>query len=85
VRVVINFFLILKCPLTKIIIFSAGSATLSMAFAGARFANSLLEAVVLKKAGVTECTYIQCDVVPGLSFFSTIVEFGVKPFFFFFL
>ncbi|KAJ3214648.1 Malate dehydrogenase, cytoplasmic [Dinochytrium kinnereticum] len=53
-----------------------GSATLSMAFAGARFANSILEAVVLKKTGVTECTYVKSDAVPGLEFFSTVVELG---------
>ncbi|KAI8901166.1 lactate/malate dehydrogenase [Globomyces pollinis-pini] len=56
----------------------AGSATLSMAFAGARFVNSLLEASVLKKSGVTECTYIDTDVAEGLSFFSTVVELGVN-------
>ncbi|KAI8846633.1 lactate/malate dehydrogenase [Chytridium lagenaria] len=54
----------------------AGSATLSMAFAGARFANSILEAVVLKKTGITECTYVKSDVVPGLEYFSTVVELG---------
>ncbi|KAJ3113344.1 malate DEHYDROGENASE, NAD-dependent [Phlyctochytrium bullatum] len=53
-----------------------GSATLSMAFAGARFANSILEAVVLKKAGVKECTYVKSDAVPGLEYFSTVVELG---------
>ncbi|KAJ3095231.1 malate DEHYDROGENASE, NAD-dependent [Phlyctochytrium planicorne] len=53
-----------------------GSATLSMAFAGARFANSILEAAVLKKTGVTECTYVQSSVVPGLEYFSTVVELG---------
>jgi malate dehydrogenase len=55
----------------------AGSATLSMAFAGARFVNSLLEASVLKKKGVTECTFIQTNVAEGVEFFSTIVELGV--------
>ncbi|KAJ3410962.1 malate DEHYDROGENASE, NAD-dependent [Chytridiales sp. JEL 0842] len=54
----------------------AGSATLSMAFAGARFANSLLDASVLKKQGITECTYVKSDVVPGLDYFSTVVELG---------
>ena len=58
----------------------AGSATLSMAFAGARFVNSLLEAVVLKKSGVKECTYIKTDVAVdyGLDYFSTVVELGVS-------
>lgn len=54
----------------------AGSATLSMAFAGARFVNSLLEACVGGKKGVKECTYVSCDVVPGLEFFSSVVELG---------
>lgn len=55
----------------------AGSATLSMAFAGARFVNSLLEATVSLKTGVKECTYVATNVVDGLDFFSTVVEFGV--------
>ena len=55
----------------------AGSATLSMAYAGARFANSVLEASVSKKAGVKECTFVKSDVVEGLEFFSTVVELGV--------
>ncbi|KAI9014976.1 lactate/malate dehydrogenase [Gaertneriomyces semiglobifer] len=55
----------------------AGSATLSMAYAGARFVNSLLEASVAKKPGVRECTYVRNDLVPGLQYFSTIVELGV--------
>lgn len=56
----------------------AGSATLSMAFAGARFVDSLLQASVLKKTGITECTYINTNIVDGLEFFSTIVELGVS-------
>ena len=52
----------------------AGSATLSMAFAGARFVNSLLQASVAKKSGITECTYVKCDVVPGLEYFCIIAE-----------
>ncbi|KAJ3207865.1 Malate dehydrogenase, cytoplasmic [Entophlyctis luteolus] len=54
----------------------AGSATLSMAYAGARFANSLLEATVAKKSGVKECTFVKSDVVDGVEYFSTVVEFG---------
>ncbi|KAJ3186786.1 hypothetical protein HK101_009605, partial [Irineochytrium annulatum] len=54
-----------------------GSATLSMAFAGARFANSILEATVAGKTGVKECTYVRNDdAVPGLAFFSSQVELG---------
>jgi malate dehydrogenase len=47
-----------------------------MAQAGAKFVDSLLKANTTK--GVKECTYIQCDVVPGLEYFSTIVELGPK-------
>jgi len=54
----------------------AGSATLSMAFAGARFVDSLLQASIMKKKGITECTYINTNIVDGLEFFSTIVELG---------
>ncbi|KAI8620310.1 lactate/malate dehydrogenase [Chytriomyces sp. MP71] len=54
----------------------AGSATLSMAYAGARFANSILDATVAKKSGVKECTFVKSDVVPGVEYFSTVVEFG---------
>lgn len=28
------------------------------------------------KKGVKECAYVDCDVVPGLEFFSTVVELG---------
>lgn len=56
----------------------AGSATLSMAYAGARFVNSLLEASVLKKSGVQECTYVKSDAAEGLQYFSTIVDLGVS-------
>lgn len=46
-----------------------GSATLSMAYAGAKFAFSLLEA--LNGKDVVECSYVRSDVVPELSYFST--------------
>jgi malate dehydrogenase len=39
----------------------AGSATLSMAFAGARFALNIVDAVVNNKAGIVECTYVHLD------------------------
>lgn len=54
----------------------AGSATLSMAYAGARFVDSLLQAAVLGKTGITECSFINTDVANGLEFFSTVVELG---------
>jgi malate dehydrogenase len=58
-----------------------GSATLSMAYAGSRFVNSLIRATVLKEQGVSECSFINTNVAKGLSFFSTVVtldENGVK-------
>ncbi|KAI9203987.1 lactate/malate dehydrogenase [Polychytrium aggregatum] len=56
----------------------AGSATLSMAYAGARFANAILDATVAKKAGISECTFLKTDVAEKdeLEFFSTRVVFG---------
>ena len=58
----------------------AGSATLSMAFAGARFTFSLLEALNGKK-GVVECAYVSSE---GLetSYFATPLLFGVSVVFF---
>ncbi|KAL7750232.1 Malate dehydrogenase, cytoplasmic [Sorochytrium milnesiophthora] len=55
-----------------------GSATLSMAMAGARFTFSLLDAVVNNKSGIIEPTFVQSDVMKsdGLDFFSTNVELG---------
>ena len=47
-----------------------------MAFAGARFVDSLIQASIYKKQNVTECTYINCDIVDGLEYFSAIVELG---------
>ena len=52
----------------------AGSATLSMASAGARFVHSLLKA--LKGEKITECAYVQSSEVPGVEFFSTRIELG---------
>ncbi|KAJ3192219.1 Malate dehydrogenase, cytoplasmic [Irineochytrium annulatum] len=56
-----------------------GSATLSMAQAGARFTNSLLEALHGQK-GIVEPTYVQSPVASkdGVEFFSTNVELGVN-------
>jgi malate dehydrogenase len=53
----------------------AGSATLSMAAAGARFVVSLLRGLK-GEAGVTECAFVQSTAVPGVEFFSTRVELG---------
>lgn len=54
----------------------AGSATLSMAFAGAHFACRLLEALN-GATEVTECTFVESDVTPA-PFFSTPVTLGPK-------
>ncbi|KAG1473146.1 hypothetical protein G6F56_001125 [Rhizopus delemar] len=55
-----------------------GSATLSMAFAGARFANSVLEATVGGKKGVVEPSFVKSDVFAneGVEYFSTNIELG---------
>jgi malate dehydrogenase len=50
-----------------------GSATLSMAFAGARFTDSLLSAMDGKK-GVVECTYVKSDLVKEASHFASLIE-----------
>jgi len=52
----------------------AGSATLSMAFAGARFVQGLIDGLQGKKN--VQCTYVQSDVVKGVDYFSTPVELG---------
>ncbi|CAO3643712.1 unnamed protein product [Cunninghamella blakesleeana] len=65
----------------------AGSATLSMAFAGARFAINVLEAAVAGKKNIVECTYVDlaadaegaketASVAPGVEYFSVPVELG---------
>jgi malate dehydrogenase len=56
----------------------AGSATLSMAYAGARFANSILRATVGGEKGIIEPTYVRSHVLEkeGVEYFSTNVELG---------
>jgi len=51
-----------------------GSATLSMAYAGARLGKAVLYGL----AGVdkTECAYVMSDVQPGVSYFASKVTFG---------
>lgn len=51
-----------------------GSATLSMAAAGARFADSLLRAMG-GEAGVSECAFVESDKA-GTEYFSTRIELG---------
>jgi len=52
-----------------------GSATLSMAFAGAHFADRVMAGLSGEK-GVKECTFVDQDKVGGLSFFSLPVTLG---------
>ena len=47
-----------------------GSATLSMAYAGALFGDACLRALN-GEPNVSEYAYVESDVVPGLSFFSS--------------
>uniref|UniRef100_A0A0N4ZV85 Malate dehydrogenase, mitochondrial n=1 Tax=Parastrongyloides trichosuri TaxID=131310 RepID=A0A0N4ZV85_PARTI len=52
----------------------AGSATLSMALAGARFTQALIDGLQGKKN--VQCTYVASDAAKGVEFFSTPVELG---------
>merc|ERR1712151_1427937 len=52
-----------------------GSATLSMAYTGAQFADRVM-ASLAGEAGVTECTFVQQDKVAGCEFFSLPVTLG---------
>merc|ERR1719456_827931 len=51
-----------------------GSATLSMAYAGARLARAVLSG--LAGVPVTECAYVESSLVPGLPYFASKVVFG---------
>merc|ERR1712061_208581 len=53
-----------------------GSATLSMAYAGARFASAILQG--LSGTETTECAYVQSSVVEGMESFSSKVTFGAS-------
>ena len=46
-----------------------GSATLSMAYAAVRFADTCMRAM-LGEEGIVECAYVESDVVDGLSYFA---------------
>ena len=52
-----------------------GSATLSMAYAAARFGESCLSAMAGAK-GIDEYSYVDSSVVEGLPFFSSLVTLG---------
>merc|ERR1712190_322298 len=51
-----------------------GSATLSMAYAGARLRKAVLAGLNGKRT--TECAYVMSDVVPGCPYFTSKVTFG---------
>merc|ERR1712024_71478 len=51
-----------------------GSATLSMAYAGARLGKSVLAG--LNGTPTTECAYVMSSVMPGFSYFTSKVTFG---------
>jgi len=53
----------------------AGSATLSMAYTGAEFADRVM-AGMAGESGVTECTFVLQDKVPEATFFSLPVTLG---------
>jgi len=59
----------------------AGSATLSMAYAGAKFANSLLRGLNGEK-GVVTPTFVKSPLFAdqGIDFFASNVELGVSRF-----
>jgi len=52
-----------------------GSATLSMAYAGALFADKVLRAASGER-GLIECTYVDSTLKPGLAFFASPVQLG---------
>merc|ERR1711953_822865 len=52
-----------------------GSATLSMAYAGAEFADRVMAGLSGEK-GITECTFVETDKIPGATFFSLPVTLG---------
>ena len=54
-----------------------GSATLSMAYAGAEFADAVMRGFLNVEEDVVECSYVQSEVVPGIPFFSSKVRLGV--------
>jgi len=74
-----------KAALTKRIAFGGeevvqakaggGSATLSMAVAGARFAGQVIKGLKGEK-GIREVSFVESNVVPGATFFSSYVDLG---------
>ena len=54
----------------------AGSATLSMAKAGAFFADAIIRAAFKGEKNVVECAFVESDVAPGCGWFATPLELG---------
>merc|ERR1712061_136879 len=54
---------------------AGGGSALSMAFAGAEFADKVMAAMSGEK-GVTECTFVEADKIAGATFFSLPVTLG---------
>jgi len=52
-----------------------GSATLSMAFAGAHFTSQLLRAMAGEK-NIVECCFTETNIQPGAQFFSSMTKLG---------
>lgn len=57
----------------------AGSATLSMAYAGARFVNNLIQAMQGARA-IEEAAYVQCNVQKEVSYFACKISLGPDGF-----
>jgi len=51
----------------------AGSATLSMAYAGAHFTNRLISAMH-GETGIVESAFVESEIMSGVSFFASSVE-----------
>merc|ERR1712070_537897 len=51
-----------------------GSATLSMAYAGARLGSAVLSGLAGENR--TECAYVETDICPGMNYFTSKVVFG---------
>lgn len=54
-----------------------GSATLSMAYAAALFADACLRGLN-GDSNVVECAYVQSEIVPGLPYFASKVKLGTE-------
>jgi len=59
-----------------VFLYNQGSATLSMAFAGARFTDSMLQALAGEE-GIVECAFVRSDETEA-KYFSTPLLLGVS-------